>query len=178
MAKKMDIFFRSRPPFVAQISRNSCWAASLETWFLGEQGFGWNQEQLINMAGDFTLGPGGINLGGLQQVINDSNNTSTIEIFTQVVERTQDIPQLKLILREVGYVYLAFSRPDGQGGHVNILSGFSGSSFDAVDPDPDVVAVTRPHHFYFTNFPALVGWRRTPADISIGWTGRAPWDYL
>ncbi len=172
------IFLRRRPPFVAQSHANTCWAASLETWFRAEVGYGWTQAQLIKSAGDFTLGPGGINLSGLQQVIDDATRVSTIKMFTRVVERDQDVPKVSLIIREVGYVYVAFSRPDGRGGHANVLFGFEGNSYAAMDPDPSVREVTRPHRFYFTRFPALVAWRSTSAMIGLGYTGRPPWDYL
>jgi hypothetical protein len=99
-------------------------------------------------------------------------------MFTRVVERDQDVPKVSLIIREVGYVYLAFSSPERRGGHVNVLFGFNGNSYAAIDPDPSIRQIMRPHRYYFTRFPALVAWRSTSAMIGLDYTGRPPWDYL
>jgi hypothetical protein len=172
---------RSAPPYVAQRNVNSCWAAVLEMWFCAELGYQyWTQAQLINSAGDFTIGPSGINLDGMQQVINDATSIGTIQMYTKVVQSPSDVPQVPLILDEVGFVFLAFTRQDGLGGHVNLLIGSDGSStYDAVDPNPGIMQTTRDQSFYFSKFPGLVGWRMTSSMPSVlNWTGRPPWDYL
>jgi hypothetical protein len=177
MAAKM--LFRKRPPFVAQVRQNSCWAAALETWLRAELGYGWSQNQILNSAPDFSVGPAGIALNGLKQAIADVTELLTVKMFTHIIERPQDIPQVANVISEVGYVYLAFSRPNGSGGHVNVLYGFSGNSYTAIDPDPQIGEVTRSHGFYFTRFPALVGWRSTSGLIGLDSpNGKGPWDYL
>lgn len=143
------MLFRKSPPFVGQINVNSCWAAALEMWFNGELGYGWTQTQLLNSAGDFSIGPGGINLSGLQQVIDDATGISTIKMYTQVVQSSSDVPKIADIISEVGYLYLAYTRPDGLGGHVNVLTGFSGNSYAAMDPDP--VSYKLPDLIFFTS---------------------------
>jgi hypothetical protein len=174
------MIYRHPPTYVPQISQNSCWAASLEMWFKAELGYiKWTQQQLRNSAGDFTVGRGGINLSGLQDIIDDSTKVGTIKMYTRVANSSSEVPQIADILNEVGYVYLAFSRPDGAGGHVNVLTGYDGaSSYAATDPDPGVVRTMRTHQFYFSKFPALIAWRLTPGMVGLDWTGRAPWDYL
>ena len=172
------MMYRKRPPYVEQVRANSCWAAALEMWQRVEQGYGYSQDQLLNSAGDFTVGPSGINLTGLQQIINDVSDLSTTRMYTAVAESADQVPQVAKIIQEVGHVYIAYSRPDGRGGHVNVLFGYAGSSYSAVDPDPGIRQATRSHGYYFTRFPALVGWRETPASPGLDYTGRAPWDYL
>jgi hypothetical protein len=174
------MIYRHPPTFVAQTGQNSCWAASLEMWFKAELGYTkWTQQQLRNSAGAFTIGRGGINLSGLQDIIDDSTNVGTIKMFTKVVNSSSEVPKIADILNEVGYVYLAFMRPNGAGGHVNVLTGYDGGIvYAATDPDPGVMNTNRSHNYYFSKFPAFVGWRLTPGMIGYGWTGRAPWDYL
>jgi hypothetical protein len=102
----------------------------------------------------------------------------SIKMYSKVVNSASEVPKVGDILNEVGYVYLAFTHPSGSGGHVNVLTAFDGnSSFAATDPDPSVMRTTRTLQFYFSKFPAFVGWRLTPSMVGLGWTGRAPWDY-
>jgi hypothetical protein len=115
---------------------------------------------LVNSAPDFTVGPGGINISGLKTVIDDATKTLTIGMVYSEVNGTGDIPQMRRILKEIGYLYVAFSQPTG-GGHVNVLMGFSPATFEAIDPDPKVRRIPRADRFYFSRFPALVGWRET-----------------
>jgi Papain-like cysteine protease AvrRpt2 len=171
--------FHHPPPYVAQTSQNSCWAASLDMWFKAELGYTkWTQLQLRNSAEAFTVSPSGINLMGLQHIIDDSTKVGTIQMRTKVVNSASEVPKIPLILTEVGYVYIAFQHPDGRGGHVNVLSGWDGdSTFAATDPDPGVRNTDRTNQFYFTRFPAFVAWRQTSSMIGLDYTGRAPWDY-
>lgn len=79
------------------------------------------------------------------------------------VGKVDEVPDIGNLIRTVGYVYLAFTRPDGRGKHVNILFGVGSKDgkniYDFSDPDPSVKLGIRSHDFYFARFPALVGWR-------------------
>jgi hypothetical protein len=174
-----NFIFLPPPPFVPQTSQNSCWAASLEMWFKAETGFiRWTQQQLRYSAGDFAVGRGGINLSGLQDIISDSTAVGANKMFVKLVNTPADVPGIADVLNEVGYVYIAFTRPDGAGGHVNVLSGYDAkSSYYATDPDPAVIRTLRSHQFYFSKFPALVAWRLTSSMIGLDYSGRPPWEY-
>jgi hypothetical protein len=174
-----NAILRPFPPYVAQASQNSCWAACLEMWFTGELGYPkMTQAQLRGLAGAFAVGRGGIDITRLPEVIDDATKIGTIKMYTKEVKSATDIPRIGDILNEVGYVYLAFSHPSGLGGHVNLLTGFDGvSTYAVTDPDPGVMRTSRTHQFFFSKFPSFVGWRLTPGMIGLGWTGHAPWDY-
>ncbi|HVM99073.1 MAG TPA: papain-like cysteine protease family protein [Caulobacteraceae bacterium] len=169
-------FSRKPPRFVAQNRPNDCWAACLEMWVQGERGYSYSQDYYLSGAGDFDIGAGGIDSDALGSVIDGCLANGTLSMYWTKVGRAADVPYIYLILKEVGYVYVAFSRPGG-GGHANVIFGGDGKTFDAVDPDSRIRSQTRPFSFYFSAFPAIVGWRMTSAMPGIDYTGRAPWDY-
>lgn len=156
-------FLRARPPFVAQVSNNTCWAAAFEMWQFAELGHGWRQGQLIASAPDFSVGPSGIQSFGLKQVVNEACFLLPIKMAWVDVGKVDEVPDIGNLIRTLGYVYLAFTRPDGRGKHVNILFGVGSKDgkniYDFADPDPSVKFGVRSHDFYFARFPALVGWR-------------------
>jgi hypothetical protein len=148
-------------------------------WFRAELGYQyWTQRQLVNSAGAFTMGWGGINLSGLQDVISDSTAVGTIQMYTKVFNSAADVPDIGDLLLHVGYVYVAFMATKGGGGHVNLLMGYNGlNTYLAADPDPGVGMTGRDHEVYFSFFPGMVGWRLTPSLPGLGYTGKAPWEY-
>jgi hypothetical protein len=166
-----------RPPYEAQTRPNSCWAACLKMWLMGEISTSYSQSQIIGAAGAFDVGPGGIDVDGLGSTIDSILSALTISMMWTKVQRRDDVPYIVPILDEVGYVYLAFQRSTGGGGHVHVLYGYNENGYLALDPDPKVGPVLTSERQYFGKFPAFVGWRMTSSTPGYGYTGRPPWDY-
>jgi hypothetical protein len=166
----------SRPPYIPQLRDNTCWAACLQMWMAGEIGTYFSQGQIVQAAGDFVIGPGGIDIDALGATIDRVLSLSTVTMEWRKVDDATKLPYIGLILKEVGNVYVGYRTKEG-GGHVNIIYGSSSSGYEALDPNPAVQAVVRSHQYYFSTFSCFVGWRRTSAMIGLDYTGRPPWQY-
>lgn len=165
----------ARPRYVAQTQPNSCWAACLEMWMDGEIGAAWSQQQILNSAGDFTCGPGGIDIDALGSTIDRLLKSTTLSMEWRKVDTADKLPYVGLILNEVGNIYVAYRRE--QGGHANVIYDYNGKGYAALDPDPKVGARIKTHDTFFSAFPCFVGWRHTSAMFGTDYTGRPPWDY-
>lgn len=164
-----DTVFLKAPDYEKQILANSCWAACLVMW-RRSQGLGSpTQQAFIATAPNLQVGPGGLDIDGLQSVIDDDNSLSLAKMDTLRVESKDDIPNLRSIMAkrgDKGHIYLAFKRASGNGGHCHVLFGYTfddfvnGLIFDALDPDPNVGQTRTTLGTYFSKFPALVGFRR------------------
>ncbi len=163
-----DLLTHAPPDYEAQIRPNSCWAACLVMWRRAEVASTFTQVAYINSAPNLEVGPGGLQISGLKTVISDDNGLALKRMVFVEVNKKEDIPRMQRILSEIGYIFVAFTRPAGGGGHANVLFGYARRDFvsdtlvfDALDPDPAVRTTTVPFSGYFTRFPALVGWRET-----------------
>jgi hypothetical protein len=164
-----EVFGLRRPAYEPQILANSCWAACLVMWHRS-QGLGSiTQHDFIASAPTVQVGPDGINLEGLQTVIDDANAVSLVKMGTLRVDGSGDIPNLRRLMftrAANGHIYLAFARASGLGGHCHVLFGFAvddfanGLTFDALDPDPGVGLTRTTQGTYFSRFPALAGFRQ------------------
>jgi hypothetical protein len=159
-----------RPPaYEAQILANSCWAACLVMWHRS-QGLGsFTQQAFIATAPTLQIGPGGIDIDGLQTVVDDTNAVSLVKMGTLRVNSKDDVPNLRALMFSRGangHIYLAFPRASSPGGHCHLLFGFTvddfgnGLIFDALDPDRNVGQTRTTMGTYFSKFPALVGFRQ------------------
>jgi hypothetical protein len=164
-----DIKLLGAPPYEAQIRANSCWAACLVMWRRAQQASSFTQEAYINSAPNLQVGPGGIDISGLETVISDDNSIALTKMETLKIERKEDVPNVrKLLSREDGngHIFLAFQRAGGGGGHAHVLFGYAfldfndGLVFDALDPDPAVGRTRTTMGSYFSKFPALAGFRQ------------------
>jgi len=166
----------SMPSYVRQFYPNSCWAACLEMWMGAEAGYAWTQQQIVDSAGDFTVGPGGIDVDALGPTIDRLLNGLTLSMEWRKVDKNEQLPYIETILEEVGSVYIGYRRPTG-GGHVNVIYAYTSSGYLVMDPDPKVGPSAKTRKSFFSAYPCFVGWRHTPAMYGYGYTGRPPWDY-
>jgi len=157
------------PAYEKQILANTCWAACLVMW-RRSQGLGSaTQTAFINTAPNLQVGPGGLDIDGLQSVINDDNALSIVKMQTLRVNNKDEVPNLRNIMfkrGENGHIYLAFQRATVSGGHCHVLFGYTVDDFanglilDALDPDSTVGRTRSTRGTYFSKFPALVGFRQ------------------
>lgn len=164
-----EVHLLQAPAFERQIQPNSCWAACLVMWRRA-QGLGsFTQQAFIASAPNLQVGPGGVDINGLQTVIDDDNSIALVKMDTLRIENKEDVPNLRRLMfagGSNGHIYLAFQRAGGNGGHCHVLFGYTvddfgnGLIFDALDPDPAVGQTRTTMGTYFSKFPALVGFRR------------------
>ena len=157
------------PTYEKQILANTCWAACLVMW-RRSQGLGSpTQQAFINTAPNLQVGPGGLDINGLQTVIDDDKAVSLVKMATLRVENKDDVPNLRSIMfkrGDNGHIYLAFQRASGSGGHCHVLFGYTFDDFgnglilDALDPDAGIGQTRTTLGTYFSKFPALIGFRQ------------------
>src|SRR5258708_18228507 len=124
-----DLLTHAPPAYEAQIRPNSCCAACLVMSRRAEVASTFTQVAYINSAPNLEVGPGGLQISGLKTVISDDNGLALKRMVFVEVNKKEDIPRMQRILSEIGYIFVAFTRPAGGGGHANVLFGYARRDF-------------------------------------------------
>ncbi|WP_238272050.1 papain-like cysteine protease family protein [Methylobacterium cerastii] len=159
MSGKKNAFSRARPPYEFQQRPDNCWSACLQMWLRAEIGVSPSQDQLNGCVGDFSFTPGrGIDTTAIGDMVDKAVSSLTISMDYKLIEKANQLPNVKNLLVTKGYIYVAYRRANGSG-HVNIISAYNGDSYGCSDPDPDIRNIVRSKAELFSHFPMFVGWR-------------------